>query len=133
GLGGNLDLGAMREASHNSFQFNFPKNRYQIYFFNSCTSYAYYTDMFFDRKRVKNSADLKGSKYLDILATGLETAFDGSEKTDMALIDAIHQWAKTGQETSYQTLAVRMEADNLFGINGDEDNPTRPADGGSIA
>lgn len=126
GLGSNLDLALVRDAVATKFHINLNKTKYQIYFFNSCTSYAYYNDVFFEKKRVPDSKDKKGSKYLDILTTGLETAFDGSVQTNMALINAIHTWASTGEKTSYQDLAKEMESNNLFGVNGDEDNPKEP-------
>lgn len=123
GLGANLDLASIREAVENKFRFNLDKRRYQIYFMNSCTSYAYFNDSFFAKKATVQ--DPKGSRYLDILTTGLETAFEGGVEVNMSLIGAIHEWAETGRRTSYQELAAQMEADNLFGVNGDEDNPTR--------
>lgn len=123
GLGGNLDLSSIRSAVNNSFKFNLNKTRYQIYFFSSCTSYAYYNDVFFAKKVIPGSSDQRGSKYLDILTSGMETPFDGSVKVNLALIQAINYWAATGKKTSYQQLAQRMEnMDNLFGVNGDEDN-----------
>ena len=125
GLGGNIDLQAIREAVQTKIQFRLPKTRYQIFFFNSCTSYAYYNDMFFAKKIIPGSHDKKGSKYLDVMTTGLETAFDGSVETDMAVIQAVNNWAETGNRVSYQELAKKMESKNLFGINGDEDNPTK--------
>lgn len=125
GLGANLDLDSIREAVEYKFRFNLDKRRYQIYFMNSCTSYAYFNDPFFAKKKIPGSSDRKGSKYLDILTTGLETAFEGGVEVNMSLIGAIHKWAESGKRTSYQELAAQMEADNLFGVNGDEDNPKR--------
>lgn len=123
GLGGNLDLHEIRESVDRVFNFNLNKDRYQIYFFNSCSSYSYFNDLFFAKKRIEGARDRKGSRYLDILTTGLETDFVGSERVNIALVRAIHTWALGGKKTSYQELAREMEANNLFGVNGDEDNP----------
>ncbi len=125
-LGGNLDIQRVRQAEGNVFRINLNKKRYQIFFLNSCTSYAYFNDMFFAMKQIPGSRDRKGSRFLDVLTTGLETAFQGSVATNLALIKAVHTWALAGEQTSYQTLAEEMENGNLFGVNGDEDNPTRP-------
>ncbi|HEY8279283.1 MAG TPA: hypothetical protein VIH99_06655 [Bdellovibrionota bacterium] len=127
GLGGNLDLSEIA-ASH-SFRLTPNKNRYQIYFFNSCTSYTYYNTMYFNRKRTKSArrlTDPKGTKNLDILANGLSTAFNVMHDTDMALLKAIDKYMARGTWTSYQKLARDIDSDNLFTVNGDEDNPTKP-------
>ena len=125
GLGGHLDLADIAKKSE--VDFSLPKNRYQIYFFNSCTSYTYYNTLYFQRKR-KNGrqVDAKGTENLDILANGLATDFDDEQNTNLALVRAIHNWAAKGTWTSYQNLARKIDTDNLFTVNGDEDNPTKP-------
>ncbi len=126
GLGGNIDFKSMRDSLKKRIHFNFPKKRYQILFFNSCTSYAYYNLEFFAKKIIEGSRDTLGHRYLNVLATALETPFEGGIETDLALVKAIHSWADKGHWTSWQTLAKKMENENLIGINGDEDNPTAP-------
>ncbi len=126
GLGGHLDLTEIvRLRGFKKMELN--PEAYQIFFFNSCTSYTYYNSRFFQKKRKPNqSVDPKGTKNLDILANGLSTSFDSDINTDMALVNAIHVWVKQGQRTSYKTMARRIDTDNLFTVNGDEDNPTSP-------
>ncbi len=125
GLGGNLNLPHIEEmrteTSGMPFAFDVPKDRYQIFYFNSCSSYTYYNAMFFNLKKTRTRA---GSKNLDIVTTGLETAFDGSVRTNMELIRTIYNWAHGGTVKSYQNLVSHLENENLAGINGDEDNPT---------
>jgi hypothetical protein len=123
GLGGHLDLSSIEEVD--GIDIDLPRDRYQIYFFNSCSSYTYYNRSYFSRKR--SSQDRAGSRNLDILANGLATYFELENETDLALLRAIDAWANTGTWTSYQTLAGTIDSDNLFGVNGDEDNPTEPA------
>lgn len=127
GLGGHLDLDAIAD--------NVPgcgpgKKRYQVYFFNSCTSYTYYNSTYLNRKRVtkgkKHKIDPSGTKNLDIMANGLSTAFDVMHDTDMSLVRAIDKYASKGKWTSWQSLAREIDSDNLFTVNGDEDNPTKP-------
>jgi hypothetical protein len=119
GLGGHLDLDSIE--SLNEFKVRIPKDRYQIYFFNSCTSYSYFNSMYFERKRT--SSDPKGTKNLEILTTGLETYFDVAKTTNLVLIGALRDWANGLRAASYQELAQAIDTDNLFGVNGDEDNP----------
>lgn len=51
GLGGHLDLKAIADLQ--GFRIAPNKNRYQIYFFNSCTSYTYDNTTYFNRKRTR--------------------------------------------------------------------------------
>lgn len=121
GLGGHLDLQSIQETE--GFTINPAKNKYQIYFFNSCTSYTYYNTMFFDRK--KTDEDPKGTKNLDILTNGLATYFSVMHDTNLSLIKAIDAFAEGRSRVSYQTIAKQIDSGNLFGINGDEDNPKK--------
>ena len=120
GLGGHLDLGSIESTE--GFTIAPKQNRYQIYFFNSCSSYTYYNTMFFDRKIT--SSDPHGTKNLDILTNGLSTYFNVMHDTNMALIQAVDEWASGKSRLSYQAIAKEIDSGNLFGINGDEDNPT---------
>lgn len=101
------------------FRFQPNQNRYQIYFLNGCSTYAYYNSIFFDRK--KTSLDLKGTKNLDVLTNGLETFFHVMDSTNLQLIQAIDYWAQDKATLSYQQLAQAIDSNNLFGVNGDED------------
>lgn len=49
GFGANLHLG--RIETKENFKFAVPTDRYQIYYFNSCSSYPYYRTEFFTRKK----------------------------------------------------------------------------------
>jgi hypothetical protein len=121
GLGGHLDLSAIQKA--NGFRINMPKNRYQVYYFNSCTSYTYYNTLYFQKKRGRIKIDdPKGTKNLDILANGLSTSFDVLSNGNMTIIKAIDKWSEHGKRTSYQDMASAIDSDNLFTVNGDEDN-----------
>ena len=112
-------------ARGGGFKFRFDPNRYQIFFFNSCSSYTYYNTLYFNRKRDgRRGLDAKGTLNLDILANGSSTEF--GVETDLDLVKAVILWARIGQWTSYQTLARRLDVGNLFAVNGDEDNPTQP-------
>lgn len=46
--------------------------------------------------------------------------------TDMAVVKVIDKYASRGTWTSYQKIARDIDSDNLFTVNGDEDNPTSP-------
>ncbi|MEK6580420.1 MAG: hypothetical protein AABZ55_14435, partial [Bdellovibrionota bacterium] len=122
GLGGHLDLESIENAE--GFKFAPNKKKYQIYFFDSCTSYTYYNTMYFDRKAT--SSDPKGSKNLDIMTNGLSTLFDVMSRSNLPVVKAIDAWMNHKGSVSYQDLAQEIDSRNLYGINGDEDNPTSP-------
>ena len=119
GLGGHLDLPSIEQT--NNFKIQPNQSRYQIYYFNSCSSYTYYNSMFFNRK--KTSSDPKGTKNLDIMTNGLATYFHVIGQTNYAVIQSVELWAAGTARASYQAIAKKIDSNNLFGINGDEDNP----------
>lgn len=120
GLGASLDLDWIE--STRGFTIDFDKRNYQIFFMNGCSTYTYYNRMFFDRK--KSSRDSQGTKNLDVLTNGLATYFDVMDTSDFYLINAVYGWARGNRPVSYQRLADMTDSDNLYGVNGDEDNPT---------
>ncbi|MFM8316709.1 MAG: hypothetical protein ACKOA8_20705 [Deltaproteobacteria bacterium] len=115
GLGAHLDIPSIEEMEGFKIERN-PKD-YQIFFLNSCSSYSYYNLSYHQLKERRHP-----TKYLDVLANGLETAFDETQTSNLALIRAIDQWATRGKKQTYQSLAKTMEADNLFFVSGDQDN-----------
>lgn len=123
GLGAHLDLDSIEESLGTPIKFS---KRYQIYFFDSCTSYKYYNSAYFERKITDK--DPKGTKKLDIFTNGLATAFSAMPAASAALSKALEKslnYALDGNTfVSYQTLAKQIDSENLFGINGDEDNVT---------
>jgi hypothetical protein len=44
--------------------------------------------------------------------------------SNFAVLSALDQFAESGKRRSYQQLAKEIDSDNLFGVNGDEDNPS---------
>lgn len=122
GLGGHLDLASIEESLGVEIKFNTKK--YQIFFFDSCTSYKYYNTQYFERK--VTTKDPNGTKKLDIFTNGLSTYFHVMPESNRAVAIAFEKalgYAEAGNAfVSYQSLAKQIDSDNLFGINGDEDN-----------
>lgn len=118
-LGASMDLSKIE--AREGFKINLATDQYQIYFFNSCTSYPYFNQEFYNRKKTANDAN--GTKQLDILTNGLSTLFSVIGSTNQDFFTAIDSWATGTYVTSYQELARSIDSYNLFGINGDEDNP----------
>lgn len=67
GLGGNLDLFRLQQKV-GEFQFN--PNKKQIYYFDSCSSYSYYLDLF---------SFFKDKASIDVMTNGLSSYFETSQ------------------------------------------------------
>ncbi len=123
GLGGYLSPDRLAEDTGRPLEL--PKNKYQIFVFQGCSTYAYYNSAYFNLKR--SGTDPKGTKNLDIITTGIGAAFDVGAKVDVAFLTSV----AAGQRPSWQTIIDRVhaaEGENtaLSHVNGDEDNPKTP-------
>lgn len=115
GLGAYLDLALLPK----SIRLN--PSKYQIFYFNGCSSYPYFRGAFFDAK--------KGSGNLEIVTSGLPTYSDTSGPNAMAFLARFLD----GETKTYQTILRELEESNaengtyLTGVSGDEDNKWKPA------
>jgi hypothetical protein len=113
GLGGNLDLTQLP-------RFRFNPHKYQVFFFNGCSSYPYFNGSFFRRKG--------GSRNLEVITSGLPTFSSTSGPNTVAFLSRFLD----GKPRSYQTILSEIEASNgdwghfLIGVSGDQDNRWRP-------
>ncbi len=96
GLGGNLDIPSL-ESKAGAFKFN-PKKR-QIFYFDSCASYAYYLGQF--------KAEKTKSK-IDILTNGLSSYFETSEAVLEGLLENV--LSETENDVSWSDIMKDMEA-----------------------
>jgi hypothetical protein len=123
GLGGYLDPERLRDDTGRKL--TLPVDKYQVFYFNGCSTYAYYTTKFFNLK--KSGADPKGTRNLDIITTGIGADFGAGALVDVTFLAGI----ATGQRPSWQTLIDRIHSAEgdmsaLTHVNGDEDNPRNP-------
>ncbi|KAF0125261.1 MAG: hypothetical protein FD189_1783 [Elusimicrobia bacterium] len=123
GLGGYLD--PERLAADSGAPLALPRDKYQIFVFQGCSTYAYYNANYFRLKR--GPGDPKGTKNLDIVTTGIGAAFEVGAKADAAFLTSVTM----GNRPSWQTIINRIHAAEgdmtaLTHVNGDEDNPTAP-------
>lgn len=122
GLGGHLDLASIEANLGEEIKFNTEK--YQIFFFDSCTSYRYYNTQYLDRKIT--DLDPNGTKKLDLFVNGLSTLFSAMPDSVSGLVTSVEKAVGLAAEkktyVSYQSIAKQIDSDNLFGIVGDEDN-----------
>lgn len=118
GLGEYLNLDLMQNNAQ--LKMTAEQSRYQIYYFNSCSSYPYYNSQYFSLKRT--AADPKGTKNLDIITNGLSTLFLSIAPSSLTLMQAVEIYSTQGKKVSYQDMMNSADSNNLIGVNGDEDN-----------
>lgn len=114
GLGGNLHLEYLPPVI-------FSKSKYQVFFFNGCSSYPYFNGMFMKAKGRAGS--------LDIITAGLPTL----SSTSSPNLEAFLEGFVSGKTLSYQKILSALDRSNgdegtyLFGVSGDEDNRFKPS------
>lgn len=119
GLGEYLDLPTLQRQSGLSFAM--PRDRYQVLFFNGCSSYPYYNQQYLKLKM--SAQDPRGTKNLDIITNGLATLFYAITPSTTTVFSAVESWVFTGRRMSYQDMLRAADSSNLMAVNGDEDNP----------
>jgi hypothetical protein len=121
GLGGYLD--PERFGKKYGDPIALPKNKYQIFAFQGCSSYAYYNRSYMALKR--SEQDRVGSKYLDIITAGIGIAFGVSPQQEYVIVrDLVSHRKLTWQNIMDDVYLVDPENTALHQVNGDEDNPT---------
>ncbi len=112
-LGANFDLNKLPPVAFNP-------EKYQIFFFNGCSTYPYVNGMYFRAKG--------GTRNTEIITAGLPTLTDSSGPNAMAFMDQFLE----GKTLSYQKILTELEDSNgnngtyLMGVKGDEDNVWMP-------
>lgn len=108
GLGGNLDLEMIEE---NVGKIRFAVNDYQIMFFDSCSSFPYYTQMYFSKK--VTAKDKVGSKNLDIITNGLSSYFVRNNASIATLMTVINSAYEENKIYSWQEAIDYMHATQM--------------------
>lgn len=116
-----------------------PKSKYQIFYFNMCSTYSLYHSQYFKHK--KSKWDSKGTKNLDVLTNAIGQPFLADKKTpypkkpngDVILIGSLFGRKANGRKLktlpSWQAILGDMtdtagfDLSGLTNILGDEDNP----------
>jgi len=124
GLGGYLSVGRLFARRKHTL----PTEKYQVFFFNGCSTFSYYNSDYFELKQTEE--DIVGSKNLDIVTTSIGALFDNGAGNDSMFIRAF----AAGDQPSWQEIIDRIynvapEGSALTHVNGDEDNPKKPRKG----
>lgn len=113
--------------------------KYQVFFFNGCSTFAYYNDNYFEKK--KEATGKPGSESLEIVTSGLESYFGiqpfvtASLINDLMIIPKHPKWETIITNLYQQTSKLRYgdkkqwqmdpkKYSAQYQVNGDEDNPS---------
>lgn len=135
GLGGNLNINLMKQ---NNGSVSINRENYQILFFNSCSSYPYYTDHYFEQKRGTMKPDGKiddnGTYNFDIITNGLSSFTAVNTLSFTSFLDIIIDAFEAQKVLSYQEIIGQLHSEqmkanpggdgHMINVSGDEDNPT---------
>lgn len=79
---------------------------YQLYVFNSCSSYRYYNEDYFVAKR--SASDPEGTKNLQVITNAGPGNFSFMTQSTTNIIDPIVLWSKQNKWTSYQEILTKI-------------------------
>jgi hypothetical protein len=99
--------------------------QYQIFFFDSCDTYAYLDTALTDRRIEVNGAgaDPKGTKYLDVVTNVLPSYFSNYAASSLSLFRAL---LRSDQPKTYNDILAELPSDQVVVVTGEEDNSFRP-------
>ncbi len=118
GLGGTLPVSRFFGPEERKFA----ADKYQVIFFNGCSTFAYYNEQYFKQKITQR--DTKGTKNLDIVTTSIGAPWSTGAEIDSLFILSFASGLKpTWQKIMDDVYNVNTGASALTQINGDEDNP----------
>ena len=121
GLGSYMNLS--RFEKHLGRPLKLPLNKSQIFYFNGCSTFPYYNEVYFALKRTTD--DPVGSRHLDIITTSVGATFDVGARHDSAFLGGLLLGKyPTWQKILDEIYEVDPAESTLSHVNGDEDNPT---------
>jgi hypothetical protein len=108
-------------------------NKYQVFVFNGCSTFAYYNETYFAKK--EEATGKPGAESLDVVTSSLEILFATQPYVTSSIIndivvggdklkweDIITNLGKQGKRAGPQFDKEKYAA--MYQVNGDEDNPT---------
>ena len=100
------------------------KEKYQLFFFDSCDTFAYLDTALVDRrKEVNGASDPKGSKYLDVVTNVLPSYFMNYAGSSLTFYKAL---LDDKSPKTYNQILEGLPSDQVVVVSGEEDNAFRP-------
>lgn len=98
--------------------------QYQMFFFDSCDTYAYLDTALTDRRHAVNGADDPvGTKYLDVATNVLPSYFSNYAASSLTFVSAL---AKRDAPKTYNEIMTDLPSDQVVVVSGEEDNTFHP-------
>jgi len=98
--------------------------QYQMFFFDSCDTYAYLDTKLVDRRREVNGADdPKGTKYLDVATNVLPSYFGNYAASSLSFVKALSQ---RDTPKTYNQIMTELPSDQVVVVTGEDDNTFKP-------
>ena len=97
--------------------------QYQMFFFDSCDTYAYLDTKLADRRREVNPDDAKGTKYLDVATNVLPSYFSNYAASSLSFVKAL---SERDTPKTYNQIMTELPADQVVVVTGEEDNTFQP-------
>ena len=98
--------------------------KYQLFFFDSCDTYAYLDTKLTERRAEVNGADdPKGTKYLDVATNVLPSYFMNYASSSLTVFKAL---LERDTPKTYNQILDGLPSDQVVVITGEEDNRFRP-------
>ena len=100
------------------------KEKYQLFFFDSCDTFAYLDTALTDRrKQVNGASDPKGSKYLDVVTNVLPSYFMNYSGSSLTIYKAL---LDDKNPKTYNQILESLPSDQVVVVSGEEDNVFAP-------
>ena len=98
--------------------------QYQMFFFDSCDTYAYLDTKLTERRRAINGADdPKGTKYLDVATNVLPSYFSNYAASSLSFVKAL---SERDTPKTYNQIMTELPSDQVVVVTGEEDNTFKP-------
>jgi hypothetical protein len=98
--------------------------QYQMFFFDSCDTYAYLDTKLTDRRRALNGADdPNGTKYLDVATNVLPSYFSNYAASSLSFVKAL---SERDTPKTYNQIMTELPSDQVVVVTGEEDNTFAP-------
>lgn len=97
--------------------------QYQMFFFDSCDTYAYLDTKLADRRREVNPDDTKGTKYLDVATNVLPSYFSNYAASSLSFVKAL---SERDTPKTYNQIMTELPSDQVVVVTGEEDNTFKP-------
>lgn len=115
GLGANVRALASRGR--------FVAGKYLMLFMNGCDTFAYVDGALAQKRAPLNPDDPTGTKYMDIITSGMPAFFSSMPNASMALIRGL---LKHAAPMTYEQIFAGIDRDQVVTVTGEEDNVYAP-------